>query len=185
MVTHLSTDVCVAATHELFNFVAEITGHFFGCNVGERAKGEADDIHVGVVHVVLEAVGNEGQYFRVLIQQEHDAKIAEPLVGEPGCGHEFEALDLTKVSGVAEHVDIEELCNVVVSGKGIFVLEGGPDGRRLLLDERSLVGEGLARPNGLDQRLEVVETGTGHETAEARVKRSNLLLFLEECGHVG
>lgn len=51
----------------------------------------------------------------VLVEEEHDSEVAEALVCEFGRGDEFEALDLAKVGGVAEHVDVEELGDIVVA----------------------------------------------------------------------
>ena len=44
---------------------------------------------------------------------------------------------------VPQHVDIQQFCNVVVPRKRILLLEGGPNGRRLFLDERSFICESL------------------------------------------
>ena len=40
-------------------------------------------------------------------------------------------------------MDIQQFCDIVVPRKGILLFEGGADGRRLFLDERSFICESL------------------------------------------
>lgn len=44
-----------------------------------------------------------------------------------------------------QHVDVEELCYVVVPLKGVLLSEGGADGGRLLLDESAFICDGLLK----------------------------------------
>ena len=141
---NLLTDVDIGRANELFDFIRQIPRHFFGRNVGKRAQGEADDVHVGVVHVVLERVGDHGEELLVLVEQEHNAEVAELLVGKARGRDQLEALDLAKVGGVAEHVDVEQLFNVGVPGISVFVLERGAYGCGFLVDDDALVCESLA-----------------------------------------
>jgi len=48
------------------------------------------------------------------------------------------------MSRISEHVDVQQLRYVVVTGKGIFLLESSPDGCGLLLYEGSLISQRLA-----------------------------------------
>lgn len=78
-----------------------------------------------------------------LIQQEHNPQVAKSLIGETRASHEFQALDLAKVGGGTQHVYVEELRDIVVARIRIFLAKRSPDGGRFLLDERTLIGDGL------------------------------------------
>jgi hypothetical protein len=45
----------------------------------------------------------------------------------------------------AEHVDIEELCDIVMPLIGVLFTKRGTDGGRFLLDKGAFVGDGLGR----------------------------------------
>lgn len=47
----LFPDVGVRATHEPLDFVAQVARHFLRGDVGKCAQREANDVHIGVVHV--------------------------------------------------------------------------------------------------------------------------------------
>lgn len=79
-----------------------------------------------------------------LVEEEHDAQVAEAFVGEAGACDELEALDLAEMRGISEHVDVEQLRDIVVARVRVLLLERCPDGGRLFLDERALVRDGLA-----------------------------------------
>lgn len=49
--TDLLADVGVGAAEKLLDLITEVARHLLGGNVGEGAQGEADGVHVGVVHV--------------------------------------------------------------------------------------------------------------------------------------
>lgn len=49
--THLFPYVCVAATEELFDLVAQVSRHLLRGDVGKGAKRKAHCVHVGVVHI--------------------------------------------------------------------------------------------------------------------------------------
>lgn len=72
---------------------------------------------------LLEAVGDKRQDLLILIQQQHDPQISQSFIAKPWARNKFEAFDLTKVSRVAEHVDVEEFCDIVVTGEAVFVFE--------------------------------------------------------------
>jgi len=148
----LLADVGVARAEAPLNLGDEVARHLLGGDVGERGERERDGRGGRVVHVaasgravvsmqlglvrerergeedaLLERVGDEGEDLLVLVEEEHDAEVPEALVGEAGRGDELEALDLAKVRRVAEHVDVEELGDIVVPGER--VCEGGQRGR--------------------------------------------------------
>lgn len=49
------------------------------------------------------------------VEEQHGAQVADPLVREARTRDQFQALELTKVRWVTQHVDIEELCDVPTS----------------------------------------------------------------------
>ncbi|KAG5456528.1 MAG: hypothetical protein BJ554DRAFT_3712 [Olpidium bornovanus] len=100
-------------------------------------------------NVLLQRVRHQRQDLLVLVEQEHDAKVAKPLVCEAVAGNKFEALDLAEVGRVAEHVNVQQLCDVRVAGLVILLLKGGADVGRLPLYQCPLVRGGLGRPQGL------------------------------------
>lgn len=57
-----------------------------------------------------------------LIQQQHRSEVSNSLVREPRTGDELETLQLAEVSGIAQHMDVEEFRYVPTSGdKGVVV----------------------------------------------------------------
>lgn len=93
--------------------------------------------------VLLEGVRNKRQHFLALIQQQHYAQVAQTFVSKARACYELEALDLAEVGIEAEHVDVEEFGDIVVSGVGVFFTERGTYGSRLLFDQSALVCNSL------------------------------------------
>ena len=92
---------------------------------------------------LFERVCDEGEDLLVLVEEEHDTEVAETFIGEAGAGDEFETLDLAKVGGRAEHVNVEELCDAVVTRIRVLFSKGSANGRGFLLDECAFVCDGL------------------------------------------
>lgn len=135
-------------------------------------------------HVLLEAIRHQHEHLRIFVEQQHDAHVAEALVGEARRGYKLQALHLAEVRGVAQHMDVQQLRQVVVAHIGIVVLERRADHGALFLEQRAFVGQRLAGPHTLDERAQIVETRARHQAAKARVQRSHLLLLLEERRHI-
>ena len=72
---------------------------------------------------LFQRIRDQRQNLLILIQQQHDAQIPQPLIRESWTGYQLETFNLTEMSRVAEHVDVEQFGNVVVSGKGVFFFE--------------------------------------------------------------
>jgi hypothetical protein len=81
----------------------------------------------------------------VLIQEKHDAEISQSLICKARTSDQLETFYLAKMGRRAEHVDIEEFCDIVVSLVGVFFPERGTDGGRFLLDEGAFVCDGLGQ----------------------------------------
>lgn len=79
----------------------------------------------------------------VLIEQQHDSQVTQSFVAKSRAGDELQTLDLTKMSWITEHVDVEQLSDVIVSRERIILLEGGANRSRFLLDDGALIGKGL------------------------------------------
>jgi len=82
--------------------------------------------------ILLERVGDQGEDLLVLVQQQHDAEVSEPLVSEARGGHELDALHLAELGRIAKHVDVQQLGHVPVAVVSISLLERGADRGRFL-----------------------------------------------------
>ena len=98
---------------------------------------------------LFERVCDQREHLLILVEEEHDAEVAETLIGEAWACDELETFDLAKVGWRAEHVYVEELCDVVVAGIRVLLPEGRPNGCGFLLDEGALVGDGLHGVSGV------------------------------------
>jgi hypothetical protein len=78
-----------------------------------------------------------------LIQQEHYPQVTQSLICETRASYEFQAFDLAKVGGGAEHMDVEEFRDIVMPGIRVFLSKRSPYRGRFLLDECALIGDGL------------------------------------------
>jgi hypothetical protein len=96
--------------------------------------------HSDSEHALLQRIRHERKHLLVLVEQEHNSEVSEALVREARARNQLQAFDLPEVGGVAEHVDVEQFRNVVVPLRGVFLAKRRPDGSRLLLNERALVG---------------------------------------------
>lgn len=86
-----------------------------------------------------------------LVQQKHGAKVSDTLVSELRAGDELQALELTEMRRVAEHVDIEELRDVPTPPHRVLLAEGGSDVGTLAVDHGSLFGLCLGGTDLSDQ----------------------------------
>jgi hypothetical protein len=73
---------------------------------------------------LLQRIRYERQHLLVLVQEEHDAQISETFIAESRTGHELQTLDLAEMGRVAEHVNVQQFGDIVVSRKGVFLFEG-------------------------------------------------------------
>lgn len=67
---------------------------------------------------------------------------------------ELETLNLSEMSGIAQHVDVEKFGNIDGSNLNILFLERRPNKGRLFGNDGPLVGRCLAAANGLNHVLE-------------------------------
>ena len=106
--------------------------------------------------VILERVGDEGEDFLILIEEEHGAQVSQSLVRKSGRGQQFEAFYLAEVGSLAEGEEVEQLCNIIPPYVGVVAVlpETGPDGCTLFLHHRSFVGDGLGGPHIADELLD-------------------------------
>lgn len=74
---------------------------------------------------LLQRIGHKREHLLVLIKQQHDSQVSQTLITETWRRDELETFDLSKVCRVAQHVDIQQLCNVIVPCKRVFLLERG------------------------------------------------------------
>jgi hypothetical protein len=154
----LLAHIGVGIREEPLNLRAEIPSHFRGWNVGKGGQSKTHNVDVGMVqvtkfmtrkeeekkkgsrkrkiknkikrnvNVLLEGVGDKGEDFLVLIQKEHDSKVAKPLISEARRRDQLHTLHLTKLGWIPEHVDIQELGDIPVTVVSIALLEGSSNG---------------------------------------------------------
>lgn len=91
------------------------------------------------MYSLLQRVRDEGQNLLVLVQQQHNSEVSQTFVGETRTGYKLEAFDLAKMRGIAQHMDVKQLRDVVMSSERVFLFEGCPNRGRLILYEGSLI----------------------------------------------
>lgn len=74
-------------------------------------------------YLLFQRIRHQHQHLLILIQQQHDPQIPQPLVTESRTRNQFQAFDLSEMGGIAQHVDVEQFRDVVVSSEGVFFLE--------------------------------------------------------------
>lgn len=72
---------------------------------------------------LFQRVCNQRQHLLILIQQQHDAQVPQSFITESRASDQFQTFYLTKVRRVAQHVNVEQFGDIVVSRKGVFFLE--------------------------------------------------------------
>lgn len=82
-----------------------------------------------------------------LIEQQHGAQVANSLVGVATRGNQLEALELAKVSRIAEHVNVEQLGHISAPPQVVILAKSRPNVGALFLHNRSLFGCRASRPN--------------------------------------
>lgn len=92
-------------------------------------KGLANTLHCLNSDLLLERICDQGQNFLVFVEEEHDAKISQAFVCKTRAGDKLQAFDLAKVRWVTEHVDVEQLCNIVVARIRVLLFERGSNRR--------------------------------------------------------
>ena len=66
-------------------------------------------------HALFEGICNESEDLLTFIQQQHNSQIPQPLVCESWACDEFETLHLAEMGLGPKHMDIEELCHIIVA----------------------------------------------------------------------
>jgi hypothetical protein len=123
---------------------ANPTAYMFGWFISLKEILDKDFKPVLKRHALFQRVRNQHEHLLVLVQQEHDTEVPKPLVREPRACNEFQALNLAEMCSIAEHMDVQQLGDVVVSRMGGLFTERSADSRGLLLDECTLIGYSLA-----------------------------------------
>lgn len=75
------------------------------------------------LHSLFQTICDQEMNVLSLVEQQHRAKISDPFVGELRAGYQLEALELAEVRRIAEHVNVEELCDVPASPDGVLFAE--------------------------------------------------------------
>jgi hypothetical protein len=83
---------------------------------------------------LFERIGDQGQYLLILVQQQHDTQIAQPLIRESWTCDQLQAFYLTEMRWRTEHMDVQKLRDIVMALESVFFSERSSDCCRLLLD---------------------------------------------------
>ena len=132
--------------------------------------------------VLFERVGDQGQDFLVLVEEQAGREVSQALVGEARRGEQLETLDLTEMGALAQREEVEELGDIVPPDGMVVALfaEAGTDGGALLLDDGPLVGDGLCGAHVADELLDWVERCQLVSAAEPRPRTTGRRLNLRE-----
>ena len=93
------------------------------------------------VQICLDAVNEKNINVMLLVQEQHSAQVAYPLVRELMTGAELETLHLSEVSGVSQHVNVEKFSNIPTSPHCVLFSYSVTYIRTLLRNNTWLVGE--------------------------------------------
>lgn len=108
------------------------------CDTGQRLNNVRD-----MRNSLFERVSDQHQHLLVLIQQQHNTEVSQPLIAKPRTGHKFQAFDLAEMRGISKHVNVKQLSDVVVPCERVFLLERCSDGCGFLLDKGPFISQGL------------------------------------------
>ena len=125
--SRLLPDVSVAGLEEFLNVWSQVPGHVRTGDTAQRTQSQPSDELVGAAEVVLQTVRDQLVNLLVLVQQQHGSQVSDPLVGELGAGYQLGALQLTEVSRVAQHVNVEQLGHVPAPPHRVLLAKGVPD----------------------------------------------------------
>ena len=120
----LLLDKFVIAANAFEDFFVELIGQFWGAHLAQDAKGQADQVVVGVSQVDPDTVGGHHEEFGLLVEELGEAQVADSLLDEGAPSDELEALHLAEVGFLAGHVDKEELGDVPGSHVLFIFLSG-------------------------------------------------------------
>ena len=95
--------------------------------------------------LLFEGVGDEHKHLLPLVEEQHEAEVAHPLLRVPRGRDELEALHLGEMGGVAEHVDEHELGHVPVPERWLILADSRAYRRALTPHHRPLLRRRLAR----------------------------------------
>lgn len=139
-----------------------------------------------VVVGLFERVGDEGQDFLVLVEEQAGREVSQALVGEARRGEQLETLDLAEMGALAQREEVEELGDIVPADRVVVALfaEAGTDGGALLLDDGPLVGDGLCGAHVADELLDwdgTVSADVASVGARGQVRRLDLRELMVRC----
>ena len=95
--------------------------------------------------LLFEGVGDEHKHLLPLVEEQHEAEVAHPLLRVPRGRDELKALHLGEMGGVAEHVDEHELGHVPVPERWLILADSRAYRRALTPHHRALLRRRFAR----------------------------------------
>lgn len=73
-----------------------------------------------------------------LVEQQHRAQVSDSFVSELRARDQLQALELSKMRWVSEHMNVEQLRDVATPPDGVFLPERGSDVGTLAVDDGAL-----------------------------------------------
>ncbi len=102
------------------------------------------------MRLLFERIGDQHKHLLPLIHQEHEAQVPNTLLWEAASGNQLDALHLTEMCGITQHVDEHELCNIAMPVVLVIVPESIPQHCTLLSDHCSLICCSFTSPDWPD-----------------------------------
>lgn len=124
-----------------------------------EAPSDTETTIEGFNRLLFQRVGHQHQHLLALIKEQHETQVANSFLGKTACRNQLDAFHLTKVSGVAQHMDEHELCNIAMSVILIVVFKGISEYCTLFRHNASLLSSGFTSPNGPDHVPEAKQIG--------------------------
>ena len=139
------------------NLRGDVARHLGGAYVPQGAQRQAGDEVVAVLQIVLDRVGDHHRHLLSLVEEHHQAEVADPLLRKRRARDQRDALHLPPVRRVPEHVQVHQLGDIAVREVRLGILQGRADGGGFLGDQGALLRRGLARADGPDQIPGLIE----------------------------
>lgn len=96
--------------------------------------------------LLLETVRNQQMNILPFVQQQHCPQVTYAFVSEARARRQFEALELSEMCRIAEHVDVEQLGDIATPPYRVLLPEGAADVGTLAVHDGPFLGRRPALP---------------------------------------
>ncbi len=102
------------------------------------------------MRLLFERIGDQHKHLLPLIHQQHEAQVPNTLLWEAASSNQLDALHLTEMCGITQHVDEHELCNIAMPVVLVILPECIPQHCTLLSNHCSLICCSFTSPDWPD-----------------------------------